>query len=127
MARIFGMENHRTNAPINARTDLALPGPVSRYFETGHGADIAHIARCFAPDAAVVDEGQTYQGHAAILSWQRAAQKKYAYTSEPVSAACVDARLSVTTRVAGNFPGSPVLLGHVFALAGDKILSLEIG
>jgi hypothetical protein len=123
MARIFGMENHRTNA----RTDLALPGPVSRYFETGHGADIAHIARCFAPDATVVDEGQTYQGHAAILAWQRVAQKKYAYTSEPVGAACVDDRLSVTTCVVGNFPGSPVLLDHVFALAGDKFRSLEIG
>jgi hypothetical protein len=30
-------------------------------------------------------------------------------------------------RVAEGFPGSPIILDHTFELAGDRIVSLEIG
>lgn len=106
---------------------LSLPDPVSAYFKISNGADIAHITRLFTQDAVVVDEGQTYQGHDAIQSWQREAQKKFEYTVEPVSVSRDGDRLKVTTNVVGNFPGSPVQLDHVFGLAGEKIQSLEIG
>ena len=32
----------------------------------------------------------------------------------------------VAGRVAGDFPGSPITLDHVFRLDGDKIASFEI-
>lgn len=106
---------------------LSLPDSISTYFEISNGSDIAQIARCFALDAFVVDEGRTYQGHDAIQSWQREAQKKFEYTVEPVGVSRDGDRLKVTANVVGNFPGSPARLDHVFGLAGDKIKSLEIG
>ena len=33
----------------------------------------------------------------------------------------------VTSRLTGNFPGSPIEVRFVFRLDGDKIASLEIG
>lgn len=106
---------------------LSLPDPVSAYFKISNGADITHIARVFTQDAVVVDEGQTYQGHDAIQSWQGGTRKKFEYTVAPVSASRDGGQLKVKATVAGNFPGSPVQLDHVFSLAGDKITSLEIG
>ncbi|EPO6706485.1 nuclear transport factor 2 family protein [Pseudomonas aeruginosa] len=106
---------------------LPLPAPVSTYFEISNGSDIAQVTRCFTDDALVVDEGQAYRGHAAIQSWQRDAQKKFAYSVEPVGLSRNGDRLTVTASVVGSFPGSPVQLDHVFDLAGDRIRSLEIG
>lgn len=106
---------------------LSLPNSVSNYFKISNGLDIAQIVGCFTRDAVVVDEGQTYQGHAAIQSWQRDAQKKFKYTVEPISMSRDGDRLSVTANVVGNFPGSPVQLNHVFDLVGDKIKQLKIG
>jgi len=106
---------------------LSLPDPVSTYFEISNGSGIDRIARCFAQDAVVVDEGRTYRGHDAIQAWQREAQKTFQYTVEPLRASRDGDRLTVTASVVGNFPGSPVQLDHVFGLAGDEIRSLEIG
>lgn len=105
---------------------LSLPDPILTYFEISNGSDIAQLAHCFTPDAVVVDEGQTYQGHDAIQSWQREAQKKFEYTVEPVSVSRDGDRLKVTANVVGNFPGSPAQLEHIFGLTGEKITSLEI-
>jgi hypothetical protein len=44
----------------------------------------------------------------------------------PLSAVDRDGTTIVTGRVAGDFPGSPVTLDHVFRLEGDRIASLEI-
>ncbi|SAI65322.1 SnoaL-like domain [Bordetella ansorpii] len=106
---------------------LALPTPVSLYFEISNGADAGGLVRCFASDAVVVDEGRTHQGLAAIQSWQREAKQAFDYTVQPSDVKQDGDRLTVTTNVEGNFPGSPVALDHVFELAADKITSLEIG
>lgn len=37
-----------------------------------------------------------------------------------------DGKTIVTSRVTGNFPGSPVELRYLFGLEGNKIASLEI-
>ena len=50
---------------------------------------------------------------------------KYGYTSEPFAVEENDGK-TVASRLAGNFPGSPVNLRYFFELAGDKIASLEI-
>jgi hypothetical protein len=36
-------------------------------------------------------------------------------------------RASITGKVSGNFPGSPINLDHVFQLENDRIVSLKIG
>jgi len=70
---------------------------------------------------------QTHRGHAAIQAWLREAQRKYAYTVEPLDVVQQDSNVNVRAKVSGNFPGSPVELNHVFRLNGDRIDFLEIG
>jgi hypothetical protein len=107
--------------PIN------LPKPVAAYFAAEKAQDAGALARCFATDGVVRDEGGTFTGTAAIERWNAAARAKYHHTVEPLSVTERDGGIVVLGRVAGQFPGSPVDLQHVFGLDGEKIASLEIG
>jgi ketosteroid isomerase-like protein len=105
---------------------LSLPQAISTYFSISNGADIAGVKQCFNANAVVIDEGKTHQGHAAIEAWQRAAQAAFDYSVEPIQVLAEGDRVTVTSNVVGNFPGSPVELKHAFGLVGDKINTLEI-
>jgi hypothetical protein len=104
---------------------LNLPEPVAAYFTADKG-DSEGLSRCFTEDAVVKDEGHTYNGRAAIKKWKADVAAKYRYTSEPCACEQQDGKTVVTSRLTGNFPGSPVNLRFLFGLAGDKIASLEI-
>jgi hypothetical protein len=104
---------------------LDLPQPIAAYFT----ADRSHseaVAQCFTENAVVKDEGRTFKGRAAIKQWKADVSAKYQYTSEPSVCDRQDGRVVVTSRLTGNFPGSPVNLRYLFELKGDKIESLEI-
>jgi ketosteroid isomerase-like protein len=105
---------------------LDLPKPIARYFAAERTRDADALARCFVDDGVVHDEGGTFRGTNAIRDWNIAAREKYHHTVEPLSAVERDGATIVSGRVAGDFPGSPLTLDHVFRLQGDKILSLEI-
>jgi len=51
---------------------------------------------------------------------------KYQHTLEPVAASARGGKTVVSTKLTGNFPGSPVTLDFVFTLEGGKIAALEI-
>jgi len=104
---------------------IDLPKPIANYFSADKVGGEA-FARCFAPDAVVKDEGHTYHGLNEIKRWKAQVSTKFAYTSEPVASETKDATTIVTSRLTGNFPGSPVDLRYFFRLEGDKIASLEI-
>jgi hypothetical protein len=104
---------------------LNLPKPVAAYFIADE-ADGEAVSRCFVDDAVVKDEGQTYNGRAAIKKWKEDASAKYEYTSEPLACEQKDRKIVVTCRLRGNFPGGPVDLRFLFELAGEKIASLEV-
>ena len=104
---------------------LELPKPIAAYFAADKG-DIVAIARCFTENAVVKDEGHTYNGMAAIKQWKAGASTKYTYTSEPFASDQKEGKTVITSRLVGNFPGSPVNLRYFFGLEGDKIKSLEI-
>lgn len=106
---------------------ISLPDAVSRYFQASNGADTARLDDCFTDDAVVHDERRTHRGHAGIRAWKDEARARFDYSVEPVDAVRDGDRLTVTANVAGNFPGSPVRLDHVFELQGDRIRSLTIG
>lgn len=105
---------------------LPLPTCLTTYFAVHEGADIALLGDCFAPEATVLDEGRQYEGHEAIQNWLRNALEQFACRTEPLEVREGEGRVTVRTRVSGNFPGSPVELDHHFVLSGDKIQALEI-
>ncbi len=84
------------------------------------------MARCFTAQAVVKDEGQSYSGLEAIRAWKTAVTAKYSYTSEPFAVEHQGGRYVVTSRLTGNFPGSPLDLRFAFRLERGKIAALEI-
>jgi hypothetical protein len=106
-------------------THLDLPEPVAAYF-AADDLDGKAVARCFTQNAIVKDEGRTYTGLASIERWRSEVAAKYTYASEPLALEQKDGIVIVTSRLTGNFPGSPVDLRFFFRLVHDKIASLEI-
>jgi hypothetical protein len=104
---------------------LNLPEPIAAYFDADK-RDSEAVARCFTKDAVVKDEGHTYSGILAIKQWKAESSAKYTYTSEPLALDQRDGTTVVTSRLTGNFPGSPVELRFFFRLERGKIAFLEI-
>jgi hypothetical protein len=104
---------------------LNLPEPIAAYFGADK-RDSEAIARCFTKEAVVKDEGHTYTGILAIKQWKAESSTKYTYTSEPLALDQRDGPTVVTSRLTGNFPGSPVELRFFFRLERGKIAFLEI-
>jgi hypothetical protein len=108
-----------------ATKSISLPKPIAAYFNADSGGGEA-VSQCFTEYAVVKDEGQTHSGRVAIKKWKTDTSAKYQYTSEPFACEEKDGKIVVTSRLTGNFPGSPVDLRFFFKLEGDKIASLEI-
>lgn len=104
---------------------IDLPEPITAYFAADK-RDSEAVSQCFAENAVVKDEGKTHKGRAAIKQWKSDTRKKYQYTSEPFACEQKDGKIVVSSRLTGNFPGSPVDLRYFFELDGEKIASLEI-
>ena len=106
---------------------IDLPPPIDLYLEINRSGETQALSQCFAPNAIVRDEGQSYQGLDAIKQWMAAAKKKYDHTIEPLDLAFRDRTTVLAARLSGNFPGSPVTVDFRFAIERGKIISLEIG
>lgn len=100
----------------------SFPPPIAAYFAAKTPSE---IAATFAEDAVVVDERRLRRGRAEILKW-REEVAQISFTKDVLSVAQADDRITVTCRVAGDFPGSPIDLDYVFRLSGNLISSLEI-
>jgi hypothetical protein len=105
--------------------DSSLPEPIEAYFEADRRGGYA-VARCFTNDGTVMDERKIHTGLAAIEAWKAATSAKYSYVVEPFALERRDGKYIVTSRVTGDFPGSPVDLRYTFTLERGKITSLEI-
>lgn len=104
---------------------MEMPLPIAAYFEADRGDGHA-VAECFTPDAVVQDEGHTYRGVDEIRKWRADVAEKFTYTVEPFHMEEQMPVTIVTSRLVGNFPGSPTDLRFFFRLSGDKIATLEI-
>jgi len=108
-----------------AAEPIDLPAPVAAYFAADTtGAEA--VAQCFTDGAVVIDERQEYRGRTAIARWKAEASAKFRYTVDRLGAHVSGDQTTVTGRVRGDFPGSPVDLQYRFTLEGDKIARLEI-
>jgi len=105
---------------------LPLPKPIDLFMSSENTHDTDALAECFVPDATVQDEGQTLKGLKVIKAWRLETAKKYQHTLEPLAASARGGKTVVSTKLTGNFPGSPIMLDFVFTLQGDKIAALEI-
>jgi hypothetical protein len=103
-----------------------LPKAIERFMSSENAHDADALAACFASDATVRDEGRTREGLTEIAAWRRETTEKYRHTVEPLAVAERDGKIIVATKVAGEFPGSPITLDFVFRLKDGKISSLEI-
>ena len=103
-----------------------LPTPIAIYIAAENRGDTEALAKCFAEDAVVRDEGHTIEGLTAIKQWMAETKRKYQHTVEPLASTQKGDKTIVTNRLTGNFAGSPIELEFVFTLDGDKIVSLEI-
>src|SRR5712672_4498208 len=106
---------------------IQLPIPIERYVQIANSGTPEAASECFAPDATVYDEGQTYEGMAAIRNWMAATKKKYGHTVAPLELSERGGQSVLKARLAGSFPGSPITVNFSFVLAGGKIRSLAIG
>jgi len=104
---------------------LDLPEPIAAYF-AANKLDSVAVARCFTPDAVAIDEGHTYSGLASIAQWKAETSAKYTYTSQPFVMEQKGDMTVVTSRLVGDFPGSPIDLRFFFRLERGKIAFLEI-
>jgi len=105
---------------------IQLPIPIERYVQIANSGTPEAASECFAPHATVYDEGQTYEGMAAIRNWMAATKKKYGHTVAPLELSERGGQSVLKARLAGNFPGSPITVNFSFVLADGKIRSLEI-
>ena len=105
---------------------IQLPDPIDRYVQIANSGTADAVPECFAPDATVYDEGQTYEGVASIKDWMAATKKKYGHIITPLELAERDGQSVLKARLTGDFPGSPVTVNFSFVLADGKIRSLEI-
>jgi uncharacterized protein (TIGR02246 family) len=105
-----------------------LPAVLNRYFAAQNTHDVDAMVACFAPDAAVRDEGEDIVGTDAIRAWKQETSAKYRITAEPLDCRVEGDRTIVVARVSGTFPGSPADLTYRFGLAEDgRIGTLEVG
>jgi hypothetical protein len=106
---------------------IPLPAAIERYIEIANSGTPEAAPECFAADAIVRDEGQTYEGVAAIKDWMAATKKKYGHTIAPLELAERGGQSVLKARLAGSFPGSPITVNFNFVLAAGKIRALAIG
>ena len=106
---------------------ITLPHIIKEYVDSSNRHDVQSILSGFSDDAVVRDEGKTLHGKKAIEEWITKTIEKYKFHFNPLSIKHDAAEIVVAVEVSGTFDGSPVTLDYHFVVAGDKILSLEIG
>ncbi len=105
---------------------IKLADPIAAYIAAENRGDTEAMAQCFAEHAVVRDEGKRIKGLVAIKRWKAETRKKYQHTVEPLECIQDGGKTIVTSRLTGNFPGSPIELQFIFSIEEDKIAALEI-
>ncbi|MCW3169046.1 nuclear transport factor 2 family protein [Chryseobacterium sp. 09-1422] len=103
---------------------MQLPNIISDLVKTQNEFNSAAYADCFAEDAQVSDEGKTHNGKAEIEKWIDKSNKENKATMEPVD---YDEKEDIlSAKIAGSFPGSPLILKFHFKIADGKIQALKV-
>lgn len=104
-----------------------LSGAVAHYFDLMDGVDKTRVVDVFTPNAVVVDDGHTYRGRDAILSWLTGPASEFTITSTWLSAEQFGTRAVVVIVIEGDFPGGRAELRYEFEHEQDgPITALSI-
>jgi SnoaL-like domain len=103
----------------------SAPAVIDSYFRSVNEDDTDALVACFTSDAEVTDESRTRRGPEEIRAW-REETKAYRYTAEVLGIERDGDRYDVSTRLTGEFPGSPVEMPYLFTLRGALISRLDI-
>ena len=108
-------------------TTLNLPEPIAAYFDADKRGDADAVASCFTKEAVVKDEGHKARRSGGDPEVEdRGVGKVLVRQPAPRRASRRTGRYVVTSRLTGNFPGSPIDLRYAFRLERGQIVSLEI-
>lgn len=108
-------------------TDIDLPDPIATYQRAHDRRDTATALGCFAPDASVIDEDQTFTGTERIRWWLDNVASEYTYTRTLIGIEDLgEGQLIVHNRIEGDFPGGQADLKYRFRITGELIEHLEI-
>ncbi|WP_367137532.1 MULTISPECIES: nuclear transport factor 2 family protein [Streptomyces] len=114
------------NQPRTITPDT-LPEVITRYLTAHRAHDTANAVTTFTDDATVIDDGNTYQGIAAIEGWLDRSATEFTYTIHLTNAQQTDtAHYTATHHLEGNFPGGTIDLRYQFTLRDDRIERLTI-
>jgi len=118
------MTNYAAGTPIEPGQ---LPDIVTDYLVAHRAHDVDVAIQSYAPDAVVIDDGNTYAGVEAIRAWLASSSTEYKYTIEITAASQIDDTHFVATHhLVGNFPGGHVDLDYKFTLNHGRINHLTI-
>lgn len=106
--------------------NIQLPEAIRTYFQASNSYDSNLLAKCFAEDAILYDEGLTYHGPTAIKAHIVEANNDLRVKTDVTNAVEKNKETVVTATLSGNFEGSPVALDYYFAMKDDKISTLKI-
>lgn len=105
---------------------MNYPNVIAELIAAQNQFDSNKYADCFAEEAVVVDEEQTYNGKDKIRNWINEANEKYKVAMEPIAYKSTQTTGVLTAKISGTFEGSPILLDYHFEITEDKINHLEI-
>lgn len=112
--------------PINSNLNAPLPESITRYIDATNCFDAQAASACFASDAIVHDDEHDYVGIEAIENWISESIAKYHAQATVIHAQHNGEEATLTVKVAGQFPGSPVDLEFDFRLRQGQISHLAI-
>lgn len=104
----------------------ALSAAVVGYLDARDERRFADALRHFAPDAQVVDDGQTLDGLSAIGAWIESSSTQWTYTTTRLAQQVDGDAVVVRVRIDGDFPGGTAELDQRFTLREGQIAQLSI-
>lgn len=104
---------------------MDLPKPIADYIEANARLDIDGMLKPFLGDAVFIDNGEHFEGQAAIrqLFEEEVIPVKAIFTPDTVREEDSDVVLEGPAH--GDFPGSPLRFTYRFTLVRDAIKTLE--
>jgi ketosteroid isomerase-like protein len=123
--RTTALESARGEGRRNSMS-VSAPGSIGAYFRAIADDDSDALIACFTDDAEVSDEGNIHRGPEEIRAWRERTRSAYRYTADVLGTDGDGDHVVVTTRLTGDFPGSPVEVPYHFALRDGLISRLDI-